>query len=67
MSGLNLAESGQSGLRDPDHIKLIDAAYHDTSSMMLQDAQYLNMESASRGKGPSMKQRIERDLLAQKK
>ena len=64
--GLNLAETGQSGLREAEDVRLIDLAYSDTSSMMLQDAQYIRMDSATRGKGPNLKQRNEIDLLWQK-
>ena len=64
VSGLNLAESGQSGLREED-IRLIDAAYHDTSSMMLQEQQYLKLDRV--GKGPNLKQLQEKDFLLQKR
>ena len=42
LSGLNLAESGQSGLKPKTHKKmnLIDAAYKDCASMMRQDEMY---------------------------
>ena len=70
LSGLNLAESGQSGLKPKTHKKmnLIDAAYKDCASMMRQDEMYkayIGNISKEIGKGLNIRQILERDRKAQ--
>ena len=67
LSGLNLAESGQSGMKPKTRKKLclIDAAYKDCSQMMHQDEMYKAYISKEIGKGLNIRQIQERDSRAQ--
>ena len=70
LSGLNLAESGQSGMKPKTRKKLclIDAAYKDCSQMMHQDEMYkayIGNISKEIGKGLNIRQIQERDRRAQ--
>ena len=70
LSGLNLAESGQSGMKPKTRKKLrfIDAAYKDCSKMMCQDEMYkayIGNISKEIGKGLNIRQIQERDRRAQ--
>ena len=70
LSGLNLAESGQSGMKPKTRKKLglIDAAYKDCSQMMRQDEMYkayIGNISKEIGKGLNIRQIQERDRRAQ--
>ena len=70
LSGLNLAESGQSGMKPKTRkkLKLIDAAYKDCSQMLRQDETYrayIGNISKEIGKGLNMRQIQERDRRAQ--
>ena len=70
LSGLNLAESGQSGMKPKTGKKLclIDAAYKDCSQMMCQDEMYkayIGNISKEIGKGLNIRQIQERDRRAQ--
>ena len=70
LSGLNLAESGQSGMKPKTRKKLclIDAAYKDHSQMMNQDEMYkayIGNISKEIGKGLNIRQIQERDRRAQ--
>ena len=70
LSGLNLAESGQSGMKPKTRKKLhlIDAAYKDCSQMMCQDEMYkayIGNISKEIGKGLNIRQIQEIDCRAQ--
>ena len=70
LSGLNLAESGQSGMKPKTRkkLRLIDAAYKDCSQMMRQDEMYkayIGNISKEIGKGLNIRQIQERDCRAQ--
>ena len=70
LSGLNLAESGQSGMKPKTRkkLRLIDAAYKDCSQMMRQDEMYkayIGNISKEIGKGLNIRQIQERDRRAQ--
>ena len=70
LSGLNLAESGQSGMKPKTRkkLKLIDAAYKDCSQMLRQDETYrayIGNISKEIGKGLNIRQIQERDRRAQ--
>ena len=70
LSGLNLAESGQSGMKPKTRkkLRLIDAAYKDCSQMMGQDEMYkayIGNISKEIGKGLNIRQIQERDHRAQ--
>ena len=70
LSGLNLAESGQSGMKPKTRKKmqLIDAAYKDCAQMLRQDETYrayIGNISKEIGKGLNMRQIQERDRRAQ--
>ena len=70
LSGLNLAESGQSGMKPKTRkkLRLIDAAYKDCSQMMHQDEMYkayIGNISKEIGKGLNIRQIQERDRRAQ--
>ena len=70
LSGLNLAESGQSGMKPKTRkkLRLIDAAYKDCSQMMCQDEMYkayIGNISKEIGKGLNIRQIQERDCRAQ--
>ena len=70
LSGLNLAESGQSGMKPKTRkkLRLIDAAYKDCSQMMRQDEMYkayIGNISKEIGKGLNIRQIQERDHRAQ--
>ena len=70
LSGLNLTESGQSGMKPKTRKKLhlIDAAYKDCSQMMHQDEMYkayIGNISKEIGKGLNIRQIQERDHRAQ--
>ena len=69
LSGLNLAESGQSGMKPKTRkkLRLIDAAYKDCSQMMRQDEMYkayIGNISKEIGKGLNIRQIQERDRRA---
>ena len=70
LSGLNLAESGQSGMKPKTRkkLRLIDAAYKDCAQMMRQDEMYkayIGNISKEIGKGLNIRQIQERDRRAQ--
>ena len=70
LRGLNLAESGQSGMKPKTRkkLRLIDAAYKDCSQMMCQDEMYkayIGNISKEIGKGLNIRQIQERDHRAQ--
>ena len=70
LSGLNLAESGQSGMKPKTRKKmcLIDAAYKDCAQMMRQDKSYrayIGNISKEIGKGLNIRQIQERDRRGQ--
>ena len=70
LSGLNLAESGQSGMKPKSRKKmhLIDAAYKDCTQMMRQDESYrayIGNISKEIGKGLNIRQIQERDRRGQ--
>ena len=70
LSGLNLAESGQSGMKPKTRkkLRLIDAAYKDCSQMMHQDEMYkadIGNISKEIGKGLNIRQIQKRDRRAQ--
>ena len=70
LSGLNLAESGQSGMKPKTRkkLRLIDAAYKDCSQMMHQDEMYkayIGNISKEIGKGLNIRQIQERNRSAQ--
>ena len=70
LSGLNLAESGQSGMKPKTRKKLclIDATYKDCSLLMCQDEMYkayIGNISKEIGKGLNIRQIQERDRRAQ--
>ena len=70
LSGFNLAESGQSGMKPKTRKKmcLIDAAYKDCAQMMRQDESYrayIGNISKEIGKGLNIRQIQERDRRGQ--
>ena len=70
LSGTNLAESGQSGMKPKTRkkMKLVDAAYKDVSSMMRQDEQYrayIGNISKEIGRGLNIRQIEERERRSQ--
>ena len=70
LSGTNLAESGQSGMKPKTRkkFKLVDAAYKDVAQMMRQDEQYrayIGNISKEIGKGLNIRQIQERERKAQ--
>ena len=70
LSGLNLAESGQSGMKPKTRkkMRLIDAAYKDCAQMMRQDESYrayIGNISKEIGKGLNIRQIQERDRRGQ--
>ena len=70
LSGLNLAESGQSGMKPKTRkkMRLIDAAYKDCTQMMRQDESYrayIGNISKEIGKGLNIRQIQERDRRGQ--
>ena len=70
LSGLNLAEAGQSGMRPLTRrkLKLIDAAYKDSAQMMRQDESYrayIGNISKEIGRGLNVRQIQERERRAQ--
>ena len=70
LSGTNLAESGQSGMKPKTRkkMKLVDAAYKDVSAMMRQDEQYrayIGNISKEIGRGLNIRQIEERERRSQ--
>ena len=71
LSGTNLAESGQRGMKllTRKKMKLVDAAYKDVAQMMWQDEQYkayIGNISKEIGRGLNIRQIQERDRRSQK-
>ena len=66
---LNMAEIGQSMLRDDRPLMLIDAAYLDASSIFIQNCRYnavkKNQPQVDRGRGPCGRQVAERECAQQ--
>ena len=70
LSGLNLAESGQSGMKPKTRkkLKLVDAAYKDIAQILRQDEAYrayIGNVSKEIGKGLNIRQMQERDRKSQ--